>query len=209
MNRIEYNRAQAIHHHGAKLNMQYSAQDEFGLIKLLKDFKLFKRGRRKKISHILSNRSDFEKQKFIFDYEYVRGKNNSRKYYRQTVLFLNSKHLGLPQFSMAPEQLWHKLANWLKIKSDIDFVNHNEFSENYFLEGEDEDIIRYIFNEDVLHFFSLHKNWHLEGLNYFLILYSHNERFHPDILPGFYKMGMKLHDLFETHPEAMSLDHPL
>lgn len=209
MNRIEYNRAQAIHHHGKALKMAYSGQDEFGLIGFLKDFKLFKRGRRGKITHLLSDRRDLESQKFIFDYEYIRSRNNHRKQYRQTVLFLNSKHLGLPQFSMAPEQLWHKLAGWLRLKSDIDFNSHNEFSDNYFLEGEDEEIIRYIFSEELLHFFSLNKNWHLEGLNYYLILYSHNERFHPDIIPGFYNMGIKLHELFKSHPDAMSLDHPL
>lgn len=209
MNRLEYNRAQSFLHYGRELDMEYSAQDEFGVYSLLRDFKLFQRGRRRTITHLLADERDLDFKKYIFDYQYVIGKNNARKYRKQTVLFFNAKALGLPQFSMEPEQLWHKLASWLKLHKDIDFEAYNEFSDSYFLTSEDEEYIRHIFNPDVLDFFTINKNWHIEGINYYLILYSHNERFHPKILPNFYRMGLQLFDLLKSHPDSIQLDQPL
>ena len=84
--------------------MDYDAEDEFGLYSLLRGFKLFKRGTRRKITHQLSSTKDLDTKSYIFDYQYKIGNKNNRKHRKQTVLFLNSKKLGLPEFSMEPEQ---------------------------------------------------------------------------------------------------------
>lgn len=205
MNRIEKNRAEQLKHQGVKLNMKYDYNDEFGLYSLLKEFKLFRRGSRRKIRHILSDKKNHELKKNIFDYSYRIGSDKHRRTIRQTVMFINSKQLGLPQFSLQPEQLWNKLTNWLKLESDIDFEGYPDFSDSYLLKGDDEEIVRYIFTPEVLNFFTIHKNWHLEGIGYYLILYSRNERFHPEVIPGFHDMGMKMHELFKTHPDELKL----
>ena len=145
----------------------------------------------------------------IFDYSYVRGKNNSVKHYRQSVLFIDSKKLGLPAFSMEPERLWHRMTIWLGIQDDINFDQNPKFSKNYRLSGKEEDLIRYYFDDDVLSFFSVNKNWYLEGINYHLVMYSLRERFHPNVIKTFKGTGTKLHDLFKTHPNALDLDQPL
>ena len=190
------------------MKMKFSEEDEFGLRRLLKGFQLFRRGRRRKIENIMHH-STFDRKTFVFDYTYVTGKNNSNKYHRQSVMFLNSKNLGLPQFSMKPENLWHQLTDWLRITSDIDFESHPDFSEKYFLTSENEQLIRYLFDKDVLDFFTVQKNWYVEGVNYYLIIYSLNERLHPKIIESFVNMGNKLYELLRVHPEWMKLDHPL
>lgn len=205
---LEKYRSESLKGQARKLGMEYFEEDEFGLRKLLSDFSLFNRGRRRRIHHIMF-REEVMRKTYLFDYTYVIGKNNSRKYKRQTVMFINARELGLPEFSMKPENLWDRLTEWLKINKDIDFESHPEFSEKYFLQAEDEDLMRYLFNQEVLDFFTVQKNWYLEGLNYYLIIYSLNERFHPKILPSFLEMGDHLFELLKQNPESLKLDHPL
>jgi hypothetical protein len=205
---LDRHRTDSMKGYARKLGMHFHAEDEFGLLRLLRDFKLFRRGHSRKINNILKA-STLDLTTHIFDYTYIIGKGKDRRYRRQTVMFVNSKELGLPSFSMQPESLWNKLTDWLKITTDIDFDSHPEFSEQYFLRAEDEDLIRYIYDENVLEFFTINKNWHLEGMNYFLVFYSLNERFHPKLLESFYHTGIKLFDLLKSHPNALDLDHPL
>ncbi len=52
----------------SKLNMEYSAKDEWGLLNLLTDFRLFKRGYGKRITNVLSHEDTmYESQLRIFD----------------------------------------------------------------------------------------------------------------------------------------------
>ena len=147
---------------------------------------------------------DIQKKKYIFDYQYTISTNNSRKTYHQTVLFINSKHLGLPQFSLQPEQVWHRLTTWMKLEKDIDFDSHEDFSKSYLLKGEDEEIIRHVFNPEVLNFFTIHKNWYMEGINYYLIFYSRSERFHPSVPARTFVLWVEnCMILFEVHPDAL------
>jgi hypothetical protein len=203
---LENSRTQAMKQAAAHLKMKFQEKDDFGLYRLLKDFRLFRRGHRRRIQHIIYDEMDIQKKQYIFDYQYTISTNNSKKTYHQTVLFINSKHLGLPQFSLQPEQVWHRLTTWMKLERDIDFDSHEDFSKSYLLKGEDEEIIRHVFNPEVLNFFTIHKNWYMEGINYYLIFYSRNERFHPSVLAGLRAMGRELHDLFEVHPDALKLD---
>ena len=208
MGKLDDVRSQSIQGFGRKLKMKFSREDEYGLARLLRDFKLFKRGHSRRIHNLLSTDS-FDRKSHIFDYTYVIGKGKDRRYRRQTVLFIDSKELGLPAFTMQPEKLWHRLTEWLKITKDIDFESHPEFSEQYLLESEDEELLRYLYDKDVLDFFTVNKNWHVEGINYFLVLYSLNERLHPKLIESFYNMGERLFNLLKTHPKALDLDHPL
>lgn len=208
MSRLEDARTQSLKGYARKMEMDFHEEDEFGLMRLLQSFSLFKRGRRRKITNIMY-KEIINHKSFVFDYTYVIGKNNHRKYKRQTVLFVDSKDLGLPAFSMQPEFLWHRLTEWLRLTKDIDFETHPEFSEKYLLQAEDEALLRYLYNKEVLDFFTIQKNWYVEGLNYFLLIYSLNERFHPKVIESFIEMGNRLFDLLKQDPKSISLDHPL
>ncbi|MEM6699181.1 MAG: hypothetical protein AAF599_12335, partial [Bacteroidota bacterium] len=81
------------------LEMDYNEKDDWGLLQLLKGFHLFKRGGRKRISNILSREDGLEGLKInIFDYRYVISTGKSAKRFRQTVFFVQSKALFLPEF---------------------------------------------------------------------------------------------------------------
>lgn len=186
------------------LKMEFHQRDDWGLLALLKGFQLFSQGRSRRISNIMQYRDDFlDLQTYIFDYRFVRGRGKHRKSYNQTVFFIQSKKLGLPEFLMKPENFFHKIGNFLGIR-DIDFEEYPIFSEQYFLKGEDEDFIRASMNEEILKFFTIEKNWSLEGVNYYMVLYQKRKLIPPQRIRQFYQKGMDIYKMLIT--DAPRLD---
>ncbi len=176
-----------------ELNMQFHLNDEWGLIELLRDFKLFKIGGSKKITNVIHKKDDMlETEVNIFDYRYTVSTGKSAATFKQTVFFMHSKKLGLPDFWMKPETVFDKLGEWLGLSKDIDFEAFPKFSEHYWLKGEDKEYIRATMNEDVLKFFTVEREWSLEGCNYFLIFYKAQTLLPSETIKSFYKKGMKI-----------------
>lgn len=193
-----FNRRATMEQLSTELGLSFSVKDEFGLFNLLKDFRLFQKGGLKGIQYILSSKSDFlETDLRIFDYQYTISTGKSSVTYKQTVFFVQSKQLNLPQFFLRPERFFHKIGNLFGIK-DINFEEHPVFSEQYWLKGNSESLIRKTMNEDVLHFFTIEKEWNLEGLNYFLIFYKHKHLMGEEELVDFYQKGNEIVKLFSN-----------
>lgn len=198
-----YNRSKAVAKVAADLNLSYAPTDEFGLINLLKDFELFKSaGRRKKISNIMGEKSEFNEVNIrIFDFEYIGiktkplGIETLGKDFRQTVFFVQSKKLALPKFYMEPERFFHKVSTIFGV-DDIDFEAHPEFSDQYWLKGKDEEAIRASMNEEILRFFTIEKYWNLEAINYYLIFYSKNRLLFGEQLEMLYDKGKQIVEMF-------------
>lgn len=181
----------------SKLGMEFKARDEYGLISLLKDFELFKNGHSKRITNMIYRKRDLEKPDIrVFDYRYVISAGNSHRVYKQTVFFIHSKELNLPQLLMKPETFFHRIAEFFGYE-DIDFEAFPIFSKEYYLKGPDESLIRKTFDEQLLHYFTVNKNWSLEGLNYLLVFYQKGKRIPPDQIEEFYKKGLKLYEMLK------------
>ena len=192
---MSYNRAVQLKNVAYQLGMEYAPEEEWGVHTMLKDFKLFSRGRRRRITNMLYRRDGLlQLDVRIFDYRYSVRRNNHSRVFKQTVFFVQSKKLGLPQFLMKPENFFHKIGAWLGVE-DIDFERYPKFSNQYLLKGDDEDFIRSSFKEEVLQFFTIEKDWTMEGVNYFLVLYRKNRLLLPSEIISFYKKGMHLHQL--------------
>lgn len=177
-----------------KLNWSFKEQDEWGLIKLMLDFKLFKKGHRRKICPlIIMDEGDLE-YSCVFDYSYtISSKNNSRTY-RQTVYFRYSKALALPHFVMVPEKWYHRIGTYFGMQ-DIDFVEYPEFSQHYLLQGSDEDYIRHHFNHpDLIKFFDKQDFYSLEGMNYLMVLYVHNVVLPENQIMQLVRIGNTIHN---------------
>ena len=178
------------------IGYEYLAKDEYGLRKLLGDFKLFRLGSYRKIKHIISKDfDDLELKVRIFDYQYTINTGNSSITYIQTVFFANTKDLGLPKFHLKPENFLHTIGAWLG-KDDIDFVSYPDFSKFYHLKGEDESLIRQTFSDEIVDYFSQHQGWNVEGLNYFLIFYKARKRQPKEKLQWFLQQGFQILELF-------------
>ncbi len=178
-----------------ELGMEFSPKDEWGLRRLLLDFKLFRQGSGQRITNLLQKEDDLmESKTYIFDYQYTISTGKSSHTYHQTVFFLDSKKLGLPEFWMKPENFFHKIGDWLGFK-DIDFAAFPEFSKQYHLKGKDEEAVRYAMNDQVLHYFTVEKDWCLEGQNYFMIFYKSETLLSEGQIKSFYKKGMELYGM--------------
>ncbi len=182
-----------------ELEMDFEEKDEFGMIALLRDFKLFRIGGRKTISNILTKTSSLMEEKInVFDYRYTISTGKSSHTYHQSVFFIQSKQLAMPQMLLKPEHFFHKIGAWLGMQ-DIDFEEHPEFSDRYLLQGEDEDRIRRTMsNEAVMRFFTVEKNWHLESIGFFLILYQDKKLIMPSHIKTLYGKGMILYEQLKT-----------
>ncbi|MCP3930605.1 MAG: hypothetical protein GY705_16065 [Bacteroidetes bacterium] len=183
-----------------ELEMEFFPKDEWGDLKLLDDFSLFRKGHSKRIRNLMKKQDAWMKLKLsIFDYRYIISTGKSSTPYTQTVFFVQSKHLALPQLWMKPENIFHKLATMLGMQ-DIDFEEHPEFSAQYLLQSEDEDRTRHLIGGDVARFFTVERNWRLEGVGYFLIFYRKNKVLEPHQIKNFYEKGMQLHNLLKEDP---------
>jgi len=177
-----------------QLNLKYEPQNEFGLIKQLSDFGLFKIGSSQKISNVLIEKT-FDSENYLFDYQYVVSTGKSAVRFEQTVFFVNSKQLSLPQFVQKPETFFTKLMAYLGF-DDIDFVKFPEYSDKFHLKGEYEEVIRFYFSEELLQLLSDQKSFNMEAMNYYFILYHQNKLIHTSELKAFRNLGMMLYNLF-------------
>lgn len=184
-----------------ELEMEFLYKDQWGLLKLLKDFSLFRKGHSKRIYNVLHKQDEWLNVDIrVFDYRFVIGAGNNQRILKQTVFFMQSKFLGLPQFLMKPENFFHKIGQFLGIE-DIDFEKFPVFSNQYWLKGEDKDFIRASMNEEVLKFFTIEKNWSLEGVNYYLIFYRKDKLLPPAQIVDFYKKGMHICEMLKIERE--------
>ncbi len=167
------------------------------MLSWLLDFKLFKIGHRKKIMPVIIREEDDLSFTCLMDYIYTVSSNNSRHIYHQTVYFKYSKALALPHFLMIPEKWYHRLGVRFGMQ-DIDFVSYPDFSQNYLLQGEDEDYIRHYFNNpEMMRFFGLQDFYSMEGMNYLMILYVHNKILPREQMVQLVHIGNTLHNYFK------------
>lgn len=175
-----------------ELEMEFHSEENQGLLGLMKGFKLFRFGNAKKIKNLMIRKDEWlESKAMIFDYQYTINTNNSSHTYRQTVFFIQSKQLGLPDLLIKPETFFHKIGTFLGMQ-DIDFIEDPEFSEKNLVQGSDEELIRSTLSEEIMRFFTIENNWTLEGVNYYFLFYQKNKLLDPNQIKTFYHKGMKL-----------------
>lgn len=193
-------RTEPLRQAARSLGMKFEEKDEYHLIALLRDFELFNKGSNKKITNILSKSIEVLEEKVtIFDYAYTEEGNDYNETISQTVFFVQSKKLAMPEMLMKPEHFFNRVGQWLGIQQDIDFEEYPVFSASYLLQGPDEPRIRKtMHNEHVLRFFTIEREWHLESVGFFMILYLAKKTITPDQIKFLFNKGMSLYELFKT-----------
>jgi len=200
-----YSRTDLIRSFALSRGMDFREADTFRMISYLRTFRLFRRGGRRRITNICIYKSDFHEHQFrLFDYEYTISTGKTSQTFRQTVFMAMSKETGMPGFRMQPESIFHKIGSFLGLQ-DIDFEHFPGFSKSYMLRGEDEDLIRDYFTDDILHYFSHEKDWHLEALNFYFIMYRDRKLCAEDDFENFFKKGAKVHELFRSSSFPLGL----
>ena len=182
-----------------KLDMDFYPEDNSGMIDYLEGFKIFSEGRGKRIKNLmLKVETNTGLDTRIFDYRFVIGGGNSTRVFKQTIFYLHFENLILPNFLMKPEHFFHRVGEFLGSKGDIDFEEFPKFSKQYYLKGQHEEDVRSAFNPDMLHFFTIEKNWSLEGLNNTLLFYRKGKRQSPETIKDFFNKGMLIYKMMQN-----------
>ena len=160
----------------------------------LKTFHLFSKGRSRKIKNLMEGEAN-KVELAIFDYQYTTGGGEHSHTYRQSILFFRSPKLYLPDFSLRPENVFHKIGGAFGYK-DIDFETHPIFSKSYLLRGDNEAAIRGLFNNKLLNFIQSQQKISIEGSGDQLIFYRHKNRVKPEKVESFMEEGFQVFDQF-------------
>lgn len=193
------NREEEMRQLARELQMRFEAKPAFHDLKLLKSFNLFRIGHSQKIRNLCSASDELlEYKQQIFDYEYIIQAGNTPAKFKQTVLFIIGQQLELPIFRLRPESWLDRIGRYLGWE-DIDFPHYPEFSHQYFLRGEDDELVRHLFNEKTLHFLTLHDGWHLEGIGFFMIMYKKSKVLSIPEVTQLHRVGTELFTIFKEY----------
>ena len=162
-------RTAAFEEHAQQLGLHFVDDPESQAYSQFDGFKLFNRGRSRKIRNLIEGDSGDVKIS-IFDYNFVTGSGKQTKHHNQTVVALQSQLVNCPEFSMRPQGFLDKIGGAMGFQ-DINFDTHPEFSKLFVLQGPDEAAIRNYFAAAVLEYFEGHAGNSLEGYGQTMFFY--------------------------------------
>ena len=187
-------RGEALQEAASGMKFTFQPKADPRLVGRLEHFHLFSQGRRQKITNVLQGRAgDIDVS--VFDYRYVTGGGQNSRSWNQTVILFESDEMRLPNFTLRPENLFHKIGQVFGYQ-DIDFDSHPEFSKRYLLRGENESDARHTFSTDVLSFYESDQKLSTEAAGRQLIHYRAAKRIPPDEIAQFIKQGVRVLTLF-------------
>ena len=192
--RIERIRRAALKEKAMTLGFSYTPKAGVSEIISAQEFHLFNIGHNRKIKNMMQRTSDGMETR-IYDYQYTTGGGQSSHTHIQTIFQFQSERLRLPSFILRPENVFHKIGQSFGYQ-DIDFESFPEFSDRYLLRGNDEALIRKLFNQEVITFFKSEKGIVVEGNNHVLIAYRTHKRVKPDDLFECYEKMRQIFSLF-------------
>ena len=178
----------------AELKLNFFPKGSTSLFERLKPFYLFSKGRSRKIKNLMEGEAN-KVELAIFDYQYTTHGGQHPQTHRQSLLFIRSPKLNLPDFSLRPENVFHKIGSAFGDK-DIDFETHPIFSKSYLLRGDNEAAIRGLFNNELLNFIQSQQKISIEGSGDQLIFYRNKNRVKPEEVESFMEEGFQVFGQF-------------
>ncbi|HEX8138810.1 MAG TPA: hypothetical protein VF544_14680 [Pyrinomonadaceae bacterium] len=180
----------------AQMGWAFAEEPPASMIPNLGSYYLFSQGHSKKMENMLYGEIDGGRAA-VFDYAYTVGHGKNRHRYYQTVVYFQSHNLGLPLFSLRPENVLHKLFGAFGYQ-DIDFAQRPEFSKRYLLRGQDEAGIRRLFSDRLLSFYETNQRVSTDGGGDQLFFYQENVRVNPENIQQFLQWGRGLALLYKN-----------
>ncbi|MBN2414668.1 hypothetical protein JXO52_02450 [bacterium] len=180
VSRQEKKRREALRMQAQTYGFAYTEKAELEWIGEAGHLHLFTLGHRRRI-HNLMFRDSVALAIRVFDYQFTVGGGQNSHTYRQTVFQFDSGGLHLPPFIIRPENVFHKIGKAFGYQ-DINFDAFPEFSSIYLLRGENEEMIRRIFNQEIIDMFVREKGLIVEGKGPVMICYRSGKRVKPEEL---------------------------
>lgn len=170
-----------------------SAREEFHAAHLA-EFNLFKQGSVRGVENIVSG-TKRQVDIALIDFTFTTGGGNQTVTHKQSVVYLASPALDLPQFLLRPESVFDRIGAALGF-NDIDFPNNSDFSRRYLLKGKEEIQVRSAFTLEVLTYFETKKTINVEAAGNRLIVYRHGKSLEPGPLMELLREGTDILELF-------------
>ena len=178
------------------MGLSFSAKADDSFMSAVRHFHLFSQGRSKQALNVMSGSAN-DIDVAVFDYQYTTGGGKSSHTWKQTVVLLRSEMLALPNFTLRPENLFHKIGGALGYQ-DIDFDTHPTFSREYLLRSKDEQECRETFTVDVLGYYDQRPGLSTEGDGDSLLFFRGSKIVRPDDVPVFLKEGLRVLGLLQA-----------
>ncbi|HEX2092649.1 MAG TPA: hypothetical protein VHG28_09620 [Longimicrobiaceae bacterium] len=144
-------RIQAMQGVAAALGWSFTETQPLSVIPGMERFGLFSQGRAKEIRNFIAGEQGGVRAA-VFDYSCVTGYGRSKQTHFHTVFYARAQDLGVPGFSVRPENLFHRIGSAFGYQ-DIDLPSRPVFSKQYLLRGRDEAAIRAAFHDGVVDFY--------------------------------------------------------
>lgn len=193
---FERRRSATIQDFARRLGLAFKKEAGNDFYNTVTGFSLFSRGYGTSVRNLLHGYRD-NAEITLFEYYFVENHGQSIQNFNLTVLLLRSKYLGLPYFSLCPEDVFHKLEEIIGQK-DIDFDSHPQFSKYYVLTGPDENAVRKLFNDNILNYLENNKGLCIEGLEDHLLVYRKGIHISPERFQSLLFEGLTVLRLFES-----------
>ncbi|PIA78947.1 sulfate transporter [Gaetbulibacter sp. 4G1] len=136
-------------------------------VSFLNNFQFFST---KNVNHIYNKLSHKESAICMFDIEFSEGEFIAKEVVRSTMLYIELND-DIPKFTLDKEGFLEKVSALAGFK-DIDIENHDDFSDRFYLQGENKIAISKFFNDDVTHFFESNPYYHVESNGNALLLFG-------------------------------------
>ncbi len=170
----EQKRKQAMEQAATQLGLAFSEKLSDEDQGLFQNFAIAQLGHSRSATNAITADSG-ELRMVIFDYVYTSGSGKNKSTHRQNIVMCSSPMLKLPQFSIAPESFFHRIADFLGYK-DIDFDEDEPFSRQFLLKGPDEAAVRELFNAQRRAAFMKFTDVTIEGSGHTFIFYQPRKR---------------------------------
>lgn len=159
-------RQNTIKNIASELEMDYSS-DKNKNIHFLDNFLFFKT---RKVNHIYNRMANETGSLNLFDIEFSEGEFIAKEVVRTTMLYID---LGAkaPVFTLDKEGFLHKVYGFAGFE-DIDIKNHPDFSNRFYLLGEDDKGVKEYFNDKLVHFFESNPYYHIESNGDHLLIFD-------------------------------------
>lgn len=160
------------------MGLQSHPDGDSELMNRFAGFKLFSRGRARKMKNVIQGDSG-EVKIAIFDYQFTTGNGKQTQTHYQSVVSLQSNEIQCPGFTMRPENMFDKIGSVIGLK-DINFDTHPNFSKMFVLKSSDEPGIREYFKPPLLEFFETKKGISVEAAHGALFFYRPRKKIKPE-----------------------------
>ncbi len=160
------------------MGLKFTQQPDDSVAQRHNQFKLFNRGRRRRINNLIEGDSG-DVTLLIFDYRFTTGAGKNSRTHTQTIASLKSSQLNIPSLTIHPEGFLSRIGNKMGFQ-DIDFDSNPTFSKMFVLKGENEEAIRSFLKPPMLEYFEAQQGIALEASGDTLFFFTPSRTIKPD-----------------------------